>query len=262
MPVSPTMLQTGLVIPFSGNLKALGEMLDAVEPDWVVVGGAWGSTDIFATPFGDRFGVQVHAAALAGSMERQRVAPHWLQLMVAWFFVGLSSVLLGYVSLNLGRWFTPSTVAMVGHSFFVSNVLPLVFTLSVLALMFALSEVLSVLHAQTGYWIPSSVVGSTALISLLLVWNWGTGVARKHLSFRETWYKLVGLPIKKDMQSIHTAFKVMRLGRQPLAWGVVPGDTPISRKRAAFEGFFAFVSLIMQTLAPLASVMYAVSKPV
>lgn len=262
MPVSPTMLQTGLVIPFNGNLMALGDMLDAIEPDWVVVGGAWGSTDIFATPFGDRFGVQVHAAALAGSIEQQRVAPHLLQLMVAWLFVGLASVLLGYVTLNLGRWFTPATEAMAGHRFFVLSILPLVFILSVLGMLFALSEVLSVLHARTGYWIPSSVVGCTALVSMFLVWNWGKGVARAHVSLKEAWIKLVSLPVKQDIQSFATAFKVVCHGPQPQAWGVGPSNAPISRKRAAFEGFFALVSLIMQTIAPLASVIYAVFKPV
>jgi hypothetical protein len=262
MPLSPGMLQTGLVIPFNGDLKALGDVLDAVEPDWVVVGGAWGSTDIFATPFGDRFGVQVHAAALAGAMEDQRVAPHLLQLMVAWLFVGMASILLGYTTLNLGRWFTPVTDEMAGHRFFVLSVLPLVFTLTVLGLLLALSEVLSVLHARTGYWIPSSVVGCTALAAMFMSWNWGKGVARKHLSLKEAWIKVVSLPIKQDIQSIATSFKVVRLGPQPQAWGVGLRDAQISRKRAAFEGFFALVSLIMQTIAPLGSVMYAVLKPV
>jgi len=260
MPLSPTMLQTGLVIPFNGNLKALGDMLDTVEPDWVVVGGAWGSTDIFATPFGDRFGVQVHAAALAGSMEQQRVAPHLLQLMVAWIFVSLASVLLGYMTVSLGRLFTPVSDEMAGHRFFTKSILPLVFTLSVLGMLFALSEVLSALHARTGYWIPSSVVGCTALATMILVWNWGKGATHAHLSLKEGWTKVVSLPIKQDMQSVAMAFQVVRHGPQPQAWGVEPSHAPISRKRAAFEGVFALLSLIMQTIAPLGSVLYAAFK--
>jgi len=262
MPLSPTMLQTGMVIPFNGDLKALGDVLDAVDPDWVVVGGAWGSTDIFATPFGDRFGVQVHAAALAGAIENQRIAPHVLQLIVAWLFVGLASISLGYVTQNLSRWFTPKTDAMAGHKFFVLNVVPLVFTLLILGMLLALSEGLSMLHARTGYWIPSSVVGCTALVSLLMVWDWGKGVAGKHSNLKETWARVVRQPVQQDVQSIATALKVLRLGPQNQAWGVGPNDTQISRRRATFEGFFALVSLTIQTVAPLGSVIYAVFKPV
>lgn len=261
MPLSATMLQTGLVIPFSGDLKALGAVLDSVEPDWIVVGGTWGSTDIFATPFGDRFGVQVHAAALSGGLEHQRVAPHLLQIIIAWLFVGMVSILLGYMTLNLNRWFTPETGAMPGHRFFVLNVMPLVFTLSVIGLLLLLAEGLSMVHARTGYWIPSSVVSCTALAAMFLVWNWGKGAARKHSDFKETWKDVVSLPIRQDIKGIFTALRVLRLGPQPNAWSIDAGDYMISRKRAAFDGLFAFISLIMQTVAPLCSVLYAVLKP-
>ena len=261
MPLSAPMLQGGLVIPFSGDTNVLRGVLDAIDPEWVVVGGAWGSTDIFATPFGDRFGVQVHAAALVGAAEHQRVAPYIVQLLIAWLFVGFITVVLGVFSTISNRWFKPPNEAMVGHTFFVTSVQPLVFTLLVLGLLLALAEALSVVHARTGFWIPSGVVGCTTLAAVFFVWNWGKAAARAHDGFKAAWAKVVSQPIKKDIQSILIALKTLRRGSQPCAWGLGHDNVLISRQRAAFEGIFALVSLTMQTIAPLASVAYAVLKP-
>ena len=261
MPLSAAMLQNGLVIPFSGDAASLGGVLDAIDPEWVVVGGAWGSTDIFATPFGDRFGVQVHAAALTGALEQQRIAPHIVQLVVAWLLVGFITVFLGSFAFHTSRWFTPANESMVGHAFFVSSVLPLLFVLSVLGLLFALVEGLALLHARTGFWIPSSVVGCMVLAALFFLWNWGRGAAREHDGFKAAWVKVVSQPIKKDLQSLATTWRVLKFGPQPFAWNMGPEVPPVNRSRAAFEGVCALASLTMQTVAPVASVVYAVFKP-
>lgn len=262
MPQSPAMLQTGLILPFSGDLNALAAMLQAVEPDWVVVGGAWGSTDVLATPFGDRFGVQIHAAALAGALEHQRVAPNGVQLVVAWLFVSVLSTVLTSMGAYLGRWFAPQTKAMAGHRFFLEILSPLIFILIAIGLLYALSEGLSVLHARTGYWLPSSIVASTAMSSVLFVWNLGRNVPVNHDGITAAWRTMVSNPIKADVYSIATAAKTVFTGVQPQAWGVVPPKVPVSRWRAAFEGLFALVSLVVQAAAPFGIVTYALLKPI
>ena len=262
MPLSPTMLDTGLVVPFSGDLQLLAEILRAVEPDWVVVGGAWGSTDILATPFGDRFGVQVHAAALSGALEHQRIAPYWIQLLASWLFVGLLSSLLSYTSKIFGRWFTPPTDQMTGHRFFLQTVHPLFFTLATFALLYMLSELLSILRAQTGYWLPSGFIGSVAVGTLLFTWNLGRNVNVRYEDYKTAWQKVVVIPIKQDIHSLVTAVKVLCFGPRLETWGMPKDSIPVSRMRAASEGFFSIGSLLLQVVLPFAITTYAALKTV
>lgn len=261
MPLSPTMLQTGLVIPFTGDLLALGAVLQAIGPDYVVVGGAWGKADTFSTPFGERFGVQLHAAAISGALEQQRLAPHILQLVVAWLFVGAISLLFGYLTVAIDRWTAPMGEHLPGHQFFVRAFMPFAFSLITICLLFALVEALSLLHAITGYWIASSVVACTAMVAMLLIWNWGRGVPRKHAGLRQAWRDVVVQPIAHDVDGIRRAFKILVQGPQPLKLATGPSEIMLSRKRAAFDGVFALLSLFTQTLAPLFLVGYAVFKP-
>ena len=228
MPLSPTMLDTGLVVPFNGDLQLLAEILRAAEPDWVVVGGAWGTTDILATPFGDRFGVQVHAAALSGALEQQRVAPYWIQLLASWLFVGLLSALLSYTSKVFGHWFTPPTDQMTGHAFFLQTVHPLLFTLTTFALLYLLSELLSILHAHTGYWLPSGFIGSVAVGTLLFTWNLGRNVSVRYENYKIAWQKVVVIPIKQDIHSLVTAVKVLCFGPRLETWGMPKDSSPLA----------------------------------
>lgn len=262
MPLSPTMLDTGLVVPFNGNLQLLAEILRAVEPDWVVVGGAWGSTDILATPFGDRFGVQVHAAALSGALEHQRIAPYWIQLLASWLFIGFLSVLLSSTSKIFGRWFTPPTDQMTGHRFFLQTVHPLFFTLTTFALLYLLSELLSVLHARTDYWLPSGFIGSVAVGTLLFTWNLGRNVSVKYEDYKTAWQKVVVVPIKQDIESLVTAVKVLCLGPRTEIWGMAKDSAPVSRMRAASEGLFSIGSLLLQVVLPFVLSAYVALKTV
>ena len=261
MPLSPTMLQTGLVIPFNGDLQALGAVLQALGPDYVVLGGAWGKSDTFSTPFGERYGVQLHAAAISGALEQQRLAPHILQLLVAWLFVGSISLLFGYLTRAIRCWIGPMGEYMPGHQFFVRAFVPFAFSLITLCLLFALVEALSLLHARTGYWIGSSVVACTAMAAMLLIWNWGRGVPRRQTGLRQAWLDVVAQPIAHDIGGIRRAYKILAHGPRPLAIAVAPGAIMVSRQRAAFDGSFAFLSLLMQTIIPLCLVAYAVFKP-
>jgi hypothetical protein len=261
MPLSPTMLQTGLVIPFNGDLQALGAMLQAIGPDYVVVGGAWGKFDTFSTPFGERYGVQLHAAAISGALEQQRLAPYILQLVVAWLFVGSISLLFGYLTEAIGRWTAPMGEHLPGHRFFVRAFVPFAFSLITIGLLLVLVEALSLLHAKTGYWIGSSVVACTAMAAMLLIWNWGRGVPRRQAGLRQAWRDVVAQPIAHDIGGIRRAFKILVHGPLPLAIAIAPYEVMVSRKRAAFDGSFALLSLCMQTLTPLCLVGYAVFKP-
>lgn len=261
MPLSPTALSAGLVVPFNGDLIALKEILRAVEPDWVVVGGAWGSTDVFATPFGDRFGVQVHAAALSGALEQQRVAPYWLQLLAAWIFVGALSLLLTYTAMVFGRWFKPVTDQMTGHRFFLQTVHPLLFVLTSFALLFLLSESLSILHARTGYWLPSGYIAGVGVGTVLFTWNLGRTSVATHENYRAAWQKVVSTPIKQDFYSVVTAIKVLFSGPRSGNWGTPENLAPIGRIRALTEGLFSLSSLLVQVVLPFLVSLYFALRP-
>ena len=262
MPLSPTVLNSGLIIPFNGDLRALAEILSSVEPDWVVVGGAWGSTDVFATPFGDRFGVQVHAAALSGVLEQQRVAPFWLQLIAAWVFVGLLSVLLSSTTQVFDRWFKPLADQMTGHQFFLKTIHPLLFVLTAFVLLYLISESFSFMHARTGYWLPSAYVASVGVGTVLFTWNMGRIPTVKHENYRVAWQKVVSTPIKQDIHSLRTSIKVLFLGPRQDAWGLPEGIAPASRLRALTEGLLSLGSLLFQVVLPLLVTVYFALKSV
>lgn len=60
-----------------------GAALSALAPRVVFLGGTWGPSDTFRTPFGQRFGLQVHAARAAGHLQGRITAPAWLQVLAA-----------------------------------------------------------------------------------------------------------------------------------------------------------------------------------
>ena len=256
MPLSPTMLDTGLVVPFSGDLKALAEILRAVEPDWVVIGGAWGNTDVFATPFGDRFGVQIHAAAVSGALEQQRIAPYWLQLLGAWLFVGLLSLVLSGTTQVFGRWFKPLTDQMTGHRFFIQTIHPLLFVLTTFALLYLLSESLSFLHARTGYWLPTGYVASVGVGTVLFTWNLGRITTVTYENYRIAWQKVVSTPIKQDVHSLKNSVKIIFLGSRLNNWSTSEGFVSVSRPRALTEALLSFSSLLVQVALPFSVSLY------
>ena len=203
----------------------------------------------------------MHAAALSGALEQQRVAPYWLQLLAAWIFVGFLSVLLSYTALVFGRWFKPVTDQMTGHRFFLQTVHPLIFILATFALLFLLSELLSVLHARTGYWLPSGYIAGVGVGTVLLTWNLGRTPTTSYGNYKEAWQKVVSMPIKQDFSSMVTAIKVVFLGPRPDNWGTPEGHAPIGRVRALTEGLFSFSSLLMQAVLPFFVSLYFALMP-
>lgn len=256
MPLYHRTLSSGMVIPFSGDLESLAMMLDMLDPDAVVVGGAWGQTDIYGTPFGDRYGVMVHAAALAGVMNGENLAANVAQMLVAWVFVALASISLSAMMRLLGRYTSQPASSMAGHEFFNEHLKPFLNTTMVLFLLLLFTEGLSLLHVHTGYWVTSSMVGSITLGTMLLTWDWGRKESYHYTGLGNAWSSKVAEPVLNDIRSLHQVLLIMT--NRIAGWR--DGDIliPISRKRALFEGLSALTGLLMQTVFPLLSLLLAI----
>ncbi len=256
-PLSPTALKDPLVIPFSGDLDALGAALRAIDPEWVVVGGTWGVADVFSTPFGSRYGVHIHAAALAGALEGQRLVPYWAQLLGAWLFVGLLAALATALLPRIERAMRPASPAMSGHAFFFNVVQPMLFVLAVLAATLLAIDLLAGLRASTAIWIPSALLTTNVVFSLVLTWNWGRSAVRRYEGPADAFLKLVVGPVRADWVSLGTSLRVLVKGPQPGAWQIDPGaGVRVGRAVAAREALLALTSLSLQTGLPLAVLGY------
>lgn len=251
-PLSPGFLSAGMVVPFSGDLAELAEVLRSVDPEWVWLGAAWGSTDIFATPFGDRYGVQVHAASMAGQLEQQRMVPFWVQLLVAWWFVAFMTALATHWMPKLQAWMRPNHDSMSGHRFFGRAVLPTCFVMCVVTCLLGLSELLGRLRALTGVLVPSATIASTVLVFMLLVWVWGREAVRHHEGGRQAWSTIFLKPMRDDLHSIAQCMQTRVDGSAFLS-------EPVYRR--GLELLLAVCSLLIQTVLPLVAVVAAFMRP-
>lgn len=248
-PLSPQALRDGLVLPFDGRLDVLAQHLQAISPQWIVLGGTWGKDDLFATPFGDRYGLHVHAAALAGQLQGQRQAPYAVQLLSAWLFVTLTALMLSVVSGWLKRVGEPPAELMhqmSGHQFFALRVLPTLLMCVVLVLMLAMAHTVGWLWGHTGWWLPSGSVGAVVLAAVLLIWDWGRAEIRAHAVTGQVWRQVFWEPVRADLASMRHAGQAL-MGRP----GVDPRWQSASRGRLAFEALMALASLVLQTGLPL-----------
>ncbi len=254
-PLSPHNLHEGTVLPFSGDLEALALSLTALDPQWVVIGGTWGKDDVFSSPFGMRYGVQIHAAALAGRLNDLHQVRYAVQLGAAWAFVTAMSLLLSSTNRHVRQWVHLVGAPLPGHLFFETRLLPILLMCSVLLLSALLGCFLGLGYGFSGVWIPSSTVGSVTMISVMLVWNWGKADYYDYKSLQEASSRTVVSPLVADWNSmLHTARSL--LGLSTHAQSVTLG-TP----RLAFEGIMAFLSILLQNVLPLLSVAYAVTRP-
>jgi len=250
LPLSPNVLRDGVVVPFTGDLLQLSELLRSLDPEWVWVGAAWGHTDVFGTPFGDRYGVQVHAAYMAGALEGQRMAPYFVQLLVAWWFLALMSALAALVVPVVQEKMAPLHPSMSGHAFFLHALLPVMFVLFVVASVMGLAELLAHLRALTGIWVPSAVVGSNVVAYMMLVWVWGRHAVRVYEGPRSAWSVQFLQPFQADLGSI----------ARHLKHSADPEHPPLPTHRRLMELFLALTSLAVQTLVPLMVVVLAFMK--
>ena len=259
MVISPTALKAAVVLPFSGDLVALAEMLQVINPEWVVVGGAWGKTDVFATPFGDRYGVQVHAAALAGLLEGQRQVPYWQQLLFGWIFVGLITALAGQAMPRVQVAMQPNFDGMSGHRFFINVLQPILFVLAVGTFLLCFMELQAWWRVRTGVWVPSTFAATNVFVNMTVVWMWGKTAARVHESSGQAWQTLLVAPIRSDIHSLVCCWRT--LTGQSSIWAPIGTGSGPSNGRTVIEMTLAAASLFVQTVAPAVAFFYAFSKP-
>lgn len=252
VPLAPGLLSSGLVVPFNGDLAQLAEVLRAIDPEWVWVGAAWGSTDIFATPFGDRYGVQVHAASMAGLLQGQRMVPYWVQLLVAWWFLALMTALATHWMPKIQCWMRPTHENMSGHRFFGRAVLPAAFVVCVVIGVLVLSDLFAWLRAHTGIWVPSATITSSVLVYMLIVWVWGREAVRVHEGGHQAWTTLFLKPMREDLSSIAQCLR-------PTGGALAFNSEPVYRR--VLELLLTVASLLVQTVLPLVAVILVFMKP-
>ena len=256
MPLQPTYLKAGLVIPFSGDLDALASILDLVKPKAVVLGGAWGQMDVFATPFGERFGVQIHAAALAGAISGESLAPIWVELLLSWMFISIVTTCMFYTSRFISEQTSSAADNMVGHTFFATLIKPILLIVLAFTGFYFLIEALSMLHAATGFWLSATKACGTLVICLLVPWNMGRADPAKYRNPSNAVKDEVLLPIKNDLRSLGLSARIV--SGKATKW-VYNGDAlPMSKGRAFFEGFCALMSLLLQSVFPVVSLAFII----
>lgn len=265
-PLSAAFIKDGLVLPFQGDLQALHSTLAQLKPKVVVIGGMWGTGDVFLTPFGERFGVHLHAAAIAGAQDKLHLAPYWMQLLVGLVCVSMLSMVLGWLQRTMldrvGAWgdrrlqvrVSPAGDSLPGHVFLMHRVWPFGATCMVFAALLGISEGLAHLQVRTGLWLPSSGVVYVVIVTLLFTWNWGLNRIRTYKSVGHVWQSSYVNPIREDLKSIMRGWQ--RLLNQPSM-----KTTSISRRRAVIEAILCSVSLIAQTVLPLTALYLAITKP-
>ena len=259
LPLQGAAIQSGVILPFNGDLSLLAQMLEATSPSVVVLGGAWGQTDIYGTPFADRFGVQIHAAAIAAGLNNERMAPNVAELLVVWIFISLVSTVLGYLS---SRVKTPSHHAissLPGHSFYEERGKPFLFITLTFLLLMGVSEALAIVHVKTGLWISSSEVGCITLGTMLLTWDWGRTMPEQFHSFRHAWSEVVAKPVARDLDSIAQSLHILRGIKEH--WTTSKKKEPMTKVKALKEGLLSVLSLASQTLLPILSLSYALFAP-
>ena len=264
-PSSASFVKNGLVLPFQGNVEMLKQTLSQLKPKVVVIGGMWGSSDVFLTPFGERFGVHLHAAAIAGAQDDLELAPYWLQILTGLVFVSLISIVLGWANKRLlnhvGLWGDRRLAVrreapgedMPGHVFLRQRMWPMFVTCSILAASLLVSEGLALLQVSTGLWLPSSGVFYMVIGNLLFVWNWGLNQIRYYGNLSDVWRLVYIEPIKKEWRSIRSGWRCL--------WNRSEITKAISRPRAALEGVLSAISLSAETLLPLSVMYFAVTRP-
>jgi CHASE2 domain-containing sensor protein len=254
-PLSPATLQQATTLAFDGNLDHLAMSLRALDPQWVVIGGTWGNDDVFLSPFGMRFGVQIHAAALAGRLAGLHQVRYGYQLVVAWAFVTLMSLLLSSTSRHVRQWVQAVGQPLPGHQFFETRLLPILLMACVLCLSAVVGCLLGLGYGLSGVWIPSSTVGSVTMIAVMLVWNWGKTDFYDYKNLRDASNMAVVNPLVADWNSMRQTLQSLFGAQRP------SGLEAVSTSRQAFEGVMAFLSILLQNVLPLVSVLYALATP-
>lgn len=257
--MSPQYASTGFVLPFHGDLNELATLVKTINPRFVVLGGMWGTGDVLDTPFGDRYGAQLHGAAIDGAIKGYHAVPLIFNLVVLWISISLMTITLSLIKDRLEQFTGPHISELSGHQFLMEKIWPLFALALIFAALVALAEVLAIFFSLTGLQIETSLVAGTILTYMVFVWNFGLGKIVRRKNTQEALKTMLVQPVKNDFNSL-------RLSTQQL---IRPGTMPIgepsiyqrlSRGRAAFEAFMSLSSLLLQTLFPTVVIIYALYK--
>ena len=176
----------------------LGALLRTLNPSVVVLGGTWGQGDVFRTPFGERFGVHVHAAKVAGHLEGRRAVAPWVQVLLAIFCAALAVASSSMLSKRLASGYRPTVLAHIRPSgsasadtalvsgtveysqsstdlapsaaFARGTLRRFVVLLWVLGLMTGIFVLAAALNAYVGLWIPMLIILGFTIFSVTGAW--------------------------------------------------------------------------------------------
>lgn len=252
--LSPHELNAGIVLAFDGDLQVLQEQIRALSPRWIVIGGNWGHEDVFLTPFGDRFGVQVHAAALASEVQGERQAPYGVQVLVSWLFVSLASFLAARLNQALRGVGWQARQSLPGHRFFDTSVRPAMILSMVLLFAAAMAYALAQFWGRSGIWLPSSMTVLVLLSTVMLAWNWGRDDIPRGGKLSRAWKARFASPVLRELRCLRAAARALAGGARPGVWG------RLSRPRILFELLMTLASLAFQTVLPALALGLTLAK--
>lgn len=263
MPLSASALSHPNVLVFSGDMEALGRALDAKRPHAVVLGGIWGLDDRFDTPLGQRFGVQLHAAAIAGAWQGERLGSRISELLAQWSILALIAVLLFYLSQAINRLCLSDPEKGTGGAYFEQFGKPVLMTAFMLLCLGVWVTAGACLHAWTGLWVSSLPVCTAVPIIMVVIWNYGRAPIFMFKTARGALATTVRDPILADIRSLCRAHRVLsdsgRSSEQeeaPDPWLLQP------RWRIRFEWAASALSLLVQNVLPLISSAYLIYKAI
>ncbi len=261
-PMSGGYIKQGWVVPFDGNLESMKQTVAALQPQWVVMGGMWGTGDILNSPLGERYGVQLHAAALDGQLQGEFQVPYIYQIVAVWVSLTVISFLLTFFYQIVNAWTSPWFETYPGHLFLMKKVWPVLFTALVFLCLLAVSEVLAIVHARWHCWIPTATVAGAVLGYLMLAWNWGMNPMATQRSMSTVARNSALTPLMTDWNSAKAAYLQAWRGNGAVVHDTneLPVEPVMGRARCVVEGSLALLSLVVQTVLPLASLFFALSK--
>lgn len=264
-PMSPSYVRDGMVLPFHGDVQELTATLTMLAPKYIVVGGVWGTGDILGTPFGDRYGVQLHAAAIDGALKHQRALPYALNYIVILCVMTLMTIVLAMLQERMHRWLYRDPVPardpeklLPGHKFLALRLWPLCVLLLCFAAILGLAELLAMQFAWTGIQIATSVTAAALIAYLFFNWNFGLNEIHHETDTGTTLTHALVKPIREDWHSLKGS--TCRLAGWGATAKVFPQHAKLTTGRAAIEFSLALASLLLQTLIPAITMCFSVSK--
>lgn len=261
MPLAAYALHRPALLTFDGDLHALARSLDLRRPKAIVLCGIWGKDDRFETPLGQRFGVQLHAAAVAGAWRGERLGTRISELLGQWCFLALMVILLHRFSQVLSRLGSSVIDKGAGALYFEKVGKPVLMTGLMLLCLFGWVTVSAGLHAWCGLWVSSLQVCTAVPIIMIVAWDYGRAPIFLFKSARGALIMTVRDPILADCRSFYRAGRILwrghgfdEIGHASDPW------LAQSRQRICFEWVASALSLFAQNVLPLVSSAYLIHK--